>query len=95
MDPRSSLEPDGLGSQPRRIAGCLGLMFALAESGTGYMGDNYVSFEYPEVLNSAAAGFVTGAVYRAPRGPKAAAITGGLGLAAGAVARSLLDSSTV
>ncbi|CAK0760743.1 hypothetical protein CVIRNUC_002796 [Coccomyxa viridis] len=62
--------------------GCLGLFYASTESGLDYVNDG----RYPDLLNSLGAGFLAGALFRSTRGPKAAAIAGGVGT----VAASLL-----
>lgn len=79
------------GKKASMALACLGLLFSLAESGAGYVGDTYVPMDYPELMNSVVGGFFTGALYRAPRGPRAAALTGLVGAAAGAAARPMLD----
>jgi hypothetical protein len=63
--------------------GCLGLLFALSESWSVWVLDERAPnapFWLPTVL----AGACAGGVYRAPRGPKAAAITATVGAMAGA-----------
>jgi import inner membrane translocase subunit TIM23 len=62
--------------------GVLGLFYAAMESGFGYMADGQV----PDAATSVAAGFGTGALFRAARGPRAAAVAGTVG----AVTASLL-----
>jgi len=62
--------------------GVLGLFFSSAESALGYASDHSL----PEAVNSVAAGAMTGALFRSPRGLRAAGVAG----AVGAVAASLL-----
>lgn len=59
--------------------GILGLFFSTSESGLGYLSDGYA----PDWLNTVGAGFTTGALYRSTRGPRAAAVAGAVGAAAG------------
>eukprot|EP00884_Botryococcus_braunii_P013245 jgi/Botrbrau1/21921/Bobra.0249s0045.1 len=58
--------------------GVLGLFFSSFESGIGYLADGRTS----DAVNSVAAGFCTGALYRTPRGPRAAVVAGTVGAAA-------------
>lgn len=50
--------------------GVLGMMFGLGESALKELGDTYVRVEYPEALETMAAGAITGALFRSPRGPR-------------------------
>jgi import inner membrane translocase subunit TIM23 len=58
--------------------GVLGLFFSSAESLIGYFNDQSV----PEAVNSVAAGALSGALYRAPRGLRTAGVAGGIGAVA-------------
>eukprot|EP00891_Asterochloris_glomerata_P007775 jgi/Astpho2/7775/fgenesh1_pg.00117_%23_6_t len=58
--------------------GVLGLFYAALESGLGHYADGSV----PEAATSVGAGFATGALFRAARGPRAAAVAGAVGAAA-------------
>lgn len=63
--------------------GCLGLLFAITES----MGSQWLDIYAPGVpsyCGTLFAGAFAGAVFRSPRGPKAAAITAAVGTAAAA-----------
>jgi hypothetical protein len=63
--------------------GCLGLLFAASESLSWYLLDEYAPYSHPSA-GTLAAGALAGAIYRAPRGPKAAAITAAVGATAAA-----------
>ena len=60
--------------------GALGLFFAIAESGLDAAADG----RGPDAAPTIGAGFVTGALFRSPRGPRAAGVAGGVGAAAAA-----------
>ncbi|CAG9467305.1 unnamed protein product [Pedinophyceae sp. YPF-701] len=72
------------GTRAGNALGMVGMIFALSESGLFYVGENHVPVDYPDALNTLAAGFLTGALFRAPRGPQLAAVAGGAGVAAAA-----------
>ena len=63
--------------------GVLGLMFAISESTSWYILDTWSPYS-PSWYGSVAAGAIAGGIYRTPRGPKAAAITAGVGALTGA-----------
>jgi hypothetical protein len=63
--------------------GTLGLLFAVSESLSGSAFDAYAP-DMPPSLGTLLAGAFAGAVYRSPRGAKAAAITAGVGTTAAA-----------
>ncbi|GMH38289.1 hypothetical protein BSKO_06173 [Bryopsis sp. KO-2023] len=65
------------GRKSGNALGTLGLFFAAFESGINYFGESYV----PAGLDTLGAGFLTGALYRSPRGPLKAAYAGGVGVA--------------
>lgn len=66
-------------------------MFAVSESGTWYALDVYSPYS-PSWYGTIAAGALAGGLYRSPRGPKAAAITAGVG---GVAAAGLLALRSV
>lgn len=69
-----------LGRSFGNSAGALGLFFACFESGLLAQVDGAV----PDAASTVVAGFMTAAVYRAPRGPRTAAVAGAVGAVAGA-----------
>jgi hypothetical protein len=58
--------------------GCLGLLFAVSESFSWMMLDEYAPYS-PSWPGTVMAGAIAGAVYRSPRGPRAAVITAVVG----------------
>lgn len=71
-----------MGGRYSNNMGIVGFYFSVIESGI----DSYRGEE--GILNTAAAGFGAGAMYKAARGPRAAAIAGVIGAAAAAAAVS-------
>lgn len=62
--------------------GCLGLLFAVSESASWMMLEEYVPSS-PSWTGTVLAGTLAGAIYRSPRGPRAAIITSAVGASAG------------
>ena len=64
--------------------GVLGMVFGAGESLVKDLGESYIRWDYPTILDTMLAGAAAGALFRSPRGGRQMAVAAGLGSALGA-----------